>query len=83
MKFCKDCNKSKKEVVQVGPNPTQLQSMLCCSDDECRNPVDGSMFPCDFVRREPAFCGITAKHFEAKPEQPAPEAPKGSVIQLK
>lgn len=83
MKFCKDCQHSKKEYVTLGPQAAH-QAMLFCKQEDCLNPVDASMFPCELVRREAVFCGITAKYFKAKeetpPEEPVKEA--GNVIQL-
>lgn len=81
MKFCKDCDYSKKEVVQVGP--TQMQTILVCNNENCLNPVDASSFPCDMVRREVVFCGIAGKHFKAKEEKKEEPKTEGTVIQLK
>ena len=75
MRYCKDCQYSKKEYVQVG---NQAGMVLVCENEECRNPVDGSAFPCDLLRREVVFCGLVGKHFKAK-EEPKQE---GTVISL-
>lgn len=81
MKFCTDCDFSKKEVVQF-PNG-QAGMVLVCQNMECRNPVDASMFPCEIVRREQIFCGIGAKYFKLKEVPVGPAKKEGSsVIQL-
>lgn len=66
MKFCKDCNFSKKEQFQT---PAGWQSVMLCQNMECRDPVSGDMIPCEIARREQVFCGIQAKHFKQKEEQ--------------
>lgn len=70
MKFCKDCQHSKKETFQT---PAGWQNILLCENMECREPVSGDMIPCELARREQVFCGIQAKHFS--PKQDTPPAP--------
>ena len=37
-----------------------------CQNQECRDPVEGSPIPCNFARRDVAFCSITGKYWVAK-----------------
>lgn len=66
MKFCKDCEFAKKEVVQL---PGGMQTMLFCENMECRDPVEGKMIPCEIARRELVFCSIKAVHFKQREEK--------------
>jgi hypothetical protein len=68
MKLCKDCVSSKKEGIET---PQGWKTILFCANDECREPVNGDMLPCEITRREQVFCGIQAKHFMQK-EEPKP-----------
>jgi hypothetical protein len=75
MKFCVDCQFSKKQVIET---PKGFVTMLFCENMECRDPVDGSMLPCDLVRKEQVFCAIQAKHFKQK-EEPV----KATLLEIK
>jgi hypothetical protein len=66
MRYCKDCDHSKKEGFQT---PQGWQTIMICESGECREPVSGDMIPCEIARREQVFCGIQGKHFTPKVEK--------------
>lgn len=77
MKLCKNCEFAHKETYQHPAN-LSLQTIFLCANEECREPVNGDMIPCELARREQVFCGIQAKHYKLKEEKaPTP------VIELK
>lgn len=79
MKLCTECKHHKREGVDTPKGPALVH--VCYHPDNC-NPVDGSLFPCDMLRQQQAFCGLQGKNWEAKEltkEEPKAEA---SVIQL-
>lgn len=65
MKFCKDCSSCHKEGMTT---PSGFKVISLCANMECRDPVDGSMIPCQIARQEQVFCGIQAKYFSKKEE---------------
>jgi hypothetical protein len=75
VKICRDCEFFKNAAVDMGKG---LEMMAVCTNDECRDPVDGSPMPAIVARKEQVFCGIQAKYFKLKVEKPA-----GPVIAMK
>lgn len=77
MKICTECKFSKVETVDLQNG--QLGRVMCCTHEECRDPVNGALLPCNVTRQQAVFCGFKGQYFEQK----APvEATSDSVIQL-
>ena len=80
MKYCKDCQFSKKEFIQT---PQGHGSVLVCTHEECREPVEGKMLPCHTTRTEELFCGMGAKYFVLRPLEITPQLEeKKSLIEV-
>lgn len=63
MKICTECKYSDQQLIET---PQGHQYSLVCKHQECRDPVEGSPIPCNFARREVAFCGVQGKYWVAK-----------------
>lgn len=77
MKICLDCEFAQMKTVETDRGPTRV---LCCTHDECRDPISGVPLPLNTARTQDYFCGIKAKYWKLKEAEPAPK--EGNVIQL-
>lgn len=68
MKHCLNCFYHEIRTEQL-PNGQFVRGPYC-KNVECSDPVDGSAMPCALARREPAFCGIQARHWKRREEAP-------------
>lgn len=76
MKTCVSCDFKSEAPFQLPDG--RYQMMFICKHNECIDPVSGDAIPCPVARRDPVFCGISARYWKEKEK----EAPKGNVIEL-
>ena len=68
MKICAECAFSDRVPVQVGHGQAAMATV--CTNEECRDPVEGHPLPAAQARRDPSFCGIKAVFWKKKEDKP-------------